>query len=177
MNNLERSRFQFSFLSLIRGWIHCWATTPRRGTSSSGSRRTCSFQQATVRTFFVFGCCCIVVSFNCFVYSFLERPVLIGILFCRNGVAGKLPSPPLSPLLGHPIENNNNINNNMDGSPSAKSTNGPVESGEVRRKVNEFIENSCKTHQIETYLSLYPASSNREGLLYRQRVADDRADL
>lgn len=136
----------------------------------SASRRENLF-----RIFAVFA----VVSFNFFVYSFLERPVLIGILFCRNGVAGKLPSPPLSPLLGHPIENNNNINNNMDGSPSAKSTNGPVESGEVRRKVNYFIENSCKTHQIETFLhiSLCSASSNRESLLYRQRVADDRADL
>ncbi|XP_046442201.1 FERM, ARHGEF and pleckstrin domain-containing protein 1-like [Daphnia pulex] len=49
-----------------------------------------------------------------------------------NGVAGKLPSPPLSPLLGHSIENNNNINNNI-GNTSAKSSNGPVE-GEMRRK-------------------------------------------
>ena len=54
-------------------------------------------------------------------------------MFSSNRVAGKLPSPPLSPLLGHSIENNNNINNNI-GNTSAKSSNGPVE-GEMRRKV------------------------------------------
>lgn len=48
-------------------------------------------------------------------------------------MAEKLPSPPLSPLLGQPLERNNNINS-MDGSPVVKSNNGPAES-EVRRKV------------------------------------------
>lgn len=50
-----------------------------------------------------------------------------------NGVADKACSPPLSPLLGQPIENNNNINNNMDGSRTTKSSNGLAE-GELRRK-------------------------------------------
>lgn len=48
-------------------------------------------------------------------------------------MAERLPSPPLSPLLGQPVERNNNINN-MNDSVVVKSNNGQAES-EVRRKV------------------------------------------
>lgn len=48
-------------------------------------------------------------------------------------MAERLPSPPLSPLLGQPVERNNNINN-MNDSAVVKSNNGQAES-EVRRKV------------------------------------------
>lgn len=109
-------------LEMIRGGTRCWSTRWKRRPWSPRNCWMRSSEQITVSIFLFLSCDSV---------RFLN---LIGWIFCRNGIAGKLPSPPLSPLLGHSIENNNNINNNIGANTSAKSSNGPID-GEVRRKV------------------------------------------
>ena len=163
------------FFHLTHSWgTYRWPTTPSGRDSNKGSHRTCSSKQTTVR-----------IHFDILLVSFFKL-ASFSYNFClvhRNGVAGKLPSPPLSPLLNHPIENNNNINNNMDGNPSAKSSNGQPE-GEIRRKVisssSVYLVVATTEAMVIIVIFLFDcheASSDGKSLLYCQRASDDRTHL